>query len=63
MKAIKKLQNDGTIWLVKHDFAWRIIYKQCVANMSVRIYRKENVKIFMKIWLIPNILWSCPQRP
>ncbi len=38
MKAIKKLQKDGTIWPVEHDFAWRIIYEQHVANVSVRIF-------------------------
>jgi len=57
IKAIKKLQKDGTIWLVKHDFAWCIIYEQHVANMSVRIFRKKNVKIFMKIWLV-KFIWQ-----
>jgi len=56
MKAIKKLQKDGTIWPVEHDFAWRIIYEQHVANVSVRIFFFKNVKIFMKIWLV-RFIW------
>jgi len=51
LKAVKKLQKDGTIWHAKHDFARHIIYER-VANVSVRIFRKENVDIFMKIWLL-----------
>jgi hypothetical protein len=57
MKAIKKLQKDGIIWPIKHDFAWHIIYEQHVANVSVRIFRKENIKIFMKIWLV-KFIWQ-----
>jgi hypothetical protein len=52
----KKLQKDGTIWPIKHDFAWHIIYEQRVGNVNVRIFRKENVNIFMKIWLVMFIL-------
>ncbi len=33
-KAIKRLQNNGTIWFVKHTFVWCIIYEQCVASLS-----------------------------
>jgi hypothetical protein len=52
-KAIKtKLQKNGIIWLIKHVFVWGIVYKQGVANMSVRIHRKENIKVLMKNWLV-----------
>jgi hypothetical protein len=53
-KAIKtyKLQKNGIIRLIKHAFVWGIVYKQGVANMSVRIHRKENIKVLMKNWLV-----------
>jgi hypothetical protein len=57
MKSIKKLQKDANIRHVKHDFAWCIIYEQHVANMNVNILRKENFKIFMKIWLV-RFIWQ-----
>jgi len=59
MKAIKKLQKDANIRPIKHDFAWCIVYKQHVANMSVKIFRKENIKIFIKIWLVRFIWQEC----
>ncbi len=51
--AIKiELQKNGIIQLIKHAFVWGIVYKQGVANISVRIHRKENVKVLMKNWLV-----------
>lgn len=38
MKAIKRLQKNGTIQLIKHVFVRVIVYKQGVANMNVRIH-------------------------
>jgi hypothetical protein len=41
-KAIKtRLQTNGIICLIKHAFVWGIVYKQGVANINVRIHRKE----------------------
>jgi hypothetical protein len=46
MKVVKtRLQKNGIIWLIKHAFVWGIVYRQGVANMSVRIHRKKNVKV------------------
>ncbi len=52
MKAIKGLQNNGTIWTVKHVFVWCIIYEQHVASVNVRISRKKNVKVIVENWLV-----------
>jgi len=60
-KAIKKLQKDANIWPIKHDFAWCIIYEQHITNINVKIFRKKNIKIFMKICLVRFIwqgMWS-----
>jgi hypothetical protein len=52
-KVVKsKLQKNAIIQLIKHAFVWGIVYKQGVVNMSVRIHRKENVKVLMKNWLV-----------
>ncbi len=53
--AIKGLQKNGTIWVMEHAFVWRIIYKQHVANMSIRIRKKENVKVFVENWFVEFI--------
>jgi hypothetical protein len=51
MKVVKiELQKNGIIRLIKHAFVWGIVYKQGVANISVRIHRKENVKVIN--WLV-----------
>jgi hypothetical protein len=56
-KAIKKLQKYGTIQPIKHDFAWHIISKQHVANLTINILRKKIVHIFIKIWLV-RFIWQ-----
>jgi hypothetical protein len=33
-------------------FVWRIIYEQCVANMSIKISIKENIKVLVENWLV-----------
>jgi len=38
MKVVQRLQKNGTIWPIKHTFVWLIIYKQCVANVGVKIH-------------------------
>jgi hypothetical protein len=54
-KAIKGLQKKGIIWVVKHVFVWCIIYEQHVANMNVKINRKEKVKVLVENWFIKLI--------
>jgi len=41
MKAIKKIQKHGNIQPIKHDFSWHIIYKQHVANLTIRILENK----------------------
>jgi hypothetical protein len=50
--ATKWLQKNGIIRAIEHAFVWRITYEQHVANMNIRTSRKENVKVFVKNWLI-----------
>ncbi len=50
--VVKLLQKIGTIQVVKHVFVWRIVYEQIFANMSVRKFRNENVKVLMENWLV-----------
>jgi hypothetical protein len=57
MKAIKVLQKNGTIWVVKHTFVWQIVYEQCVANMNVRVSRKENITFLVENWLV-RFIWE-----
>jgi hypothetical protein len=52
IKVVKSLQKIGIIWPVEHAFVWDIAYKQGATSMSVRIRRKENIKVFMKNWLV-----------
>jgi hypothetical protein len=47
-KVVKRFQKTCTIWHVKHVFVWGIIYKQGSVNVTIRIRRKKNIKIFMK---------------
>jgi hypothetical protein len=49
--TIKWIQKKWHCMAIKHVFVWRTIYKQRVANMSVRISRKENVMVFVENWL------------
>jgi len=57
VKAIKRFQKNGIIQVVKHAFVWRIIYKQSVANVSVRISRKQNIKVLVGNWLV-GFIWQ-----
>jgi hypothetical protein len=52
MKAIKGFQKNGTIRVIKHVFVWHIVYEQRVANVSVKINKKKDIKVFVKNWLI-----------
>jgi hypothetical protein len=52
IKVVKSLQKTGIIWPVKHAFVWDIAYKQGAASVSVRIRKKENIKVFMRNWLV-----------
>jgi hypothetical protein len=49
--AMKGVQKNGTIQAIEHVFVWRIVCKQCVPSMSIRISRKENVKVLVEIGL------------
>jgi hypothetical protein len=55
MKVVKGLLKNGIIRAIKHAFVWRIIYKQRVASVGVRISRKEIVKILVENWLVKFI--------
>jgi hypothetical protein len=48
---VKGLQKNGITQAIEHAFVWHIIYKQHVDSKSIRINRKENVKVLVKIWL------------
>jgi hypothetical protein len=50
--AVKGIQKNGTIWAIEHVFVWRIIYKQHVANVSIRINIKEIIKVLVENWLV-----------
>ncbi len=51
-KVVKRFQKNGPIRAIKHAFVWRIVYEQHVANMNVRIFRKENIKALVKNWFV-----------
>jgi hypothetical protein len=53
--VVTQLQKNGTIQAIKHAFVWRIVYEQCVANVSVRKHRKENVELLAENWLVKFI--------
>jgi hypothetical protein len=54
--VVKQLQNNGTIQATKHAFVRHIFYEQCVANVSVRKHRKENIKLLVENWLA-RFIW------
>jgi len=48
MMATKGFQKNGTIWAIERAFVWHIVYEQCVTNASIRINRKENIKVLVE---------------
>jgi hypothetical protein len=50
--TIKTFQKKGIIQAIDHAFVWHIIYEQRVPNMSIKINKKENVKVLVENWLI-----------
>ncbi len=55
MMVVKGLQKNGTIQAIAHAFVWCIIYRQGVTNVSIRISRKENIKVLVENWLVKFI--------
>jgi hypothetical protein len=53
--VVKQFQKIGTIWAIKHAFVWRIVYEKNVANVSVRKFRSENIKVLMENWFVTII--------
>jgi hypothetical protein len=48
----ERTQKNGIILAIEHVFVWHIVYEKFVANMSIRISRKENIKVLVKNWLV-----------
>jgi fatty acid-binding protein DegV len=46
--TVKKLQKNGTPWAIEHVLVWCIIYEQRVANVSIRINKKLNIKVLVE---------------
>jgi hypothetical protein len=54
--AMKALQKNGIILAIEHAFIWHIVYEQCVADVNIRISKKENIKVIVENWLVKFIL-------
>jgi inner membrane protein involved in colicin E2 resistance len=64
INTIKRLQKDGTKWLVKQTLVYRIIYEQCVVYINVRINIEKkmlgsNEKQAWQIYLTINAHFTC----
>jgi hypothetical protein len=48
----QRTPKKNIILAIEHVFVWRIVYKQGVVSMNIRISEKTNVKVLVENWFV-----------